>query len=47
MTRKATAPGSKSGASERPLTWPGDPETVTAADIDFEALAHVLANTCR
>ncbi len=39
MTRKATA--------ERPLTWPDDPETVTAADIDFTALAHVLANTCR
>ena len=33
--------------TERPLNWPGDPETVTAADIDFEALAHVLANTCR
>ena len=30
-----------------PLAWPGDPETVTAAGIDFEALAHVLANTCR
>ncbi len=30
-----------------PLNWPDDPETVTAADIDFEALAHVLANTCR
>ena len=29
------------------LAWPGDPEAVTAADIDFEALAHVLANTCR
>ena len=29
------------------LRWPDDPETVTAADIDFEALAHVLANTCR
>ena len=42
MTAKrggADAPG--------PLNWPGDPETVTAADIDFEALAHVLANTCR
>ena len=39
MTRKATA--------ERPLNWPDDPEIVTAADIDFEALAHVLANTCR
>ncbi len=30
-----------------PLNWPGDPEDVTAEDIDFEALAHVLANTCR
>ena len=39
MTRKTTA--------RRPLNWPGDPESVTAADIDFEALAHVLANTCR
>ncbi|MYG53054.1 MAG: hypothetical protein F4204_12105 [Rhodospirillaceae bacterium] len=39
MTRKPTA--------ARPLNWPGDPETVAAADIDFEALAHVLANTCR
>ena len=33
--------------AEGSLGWPGDPETVTAADIDFEALAHVLANTCR
>ena len=33
--------------TERPLNWPDDPENVTAADIDFEALAHVLANTCR
>ncbi len=37
MTRKST----------RPLAWPGDPEDVTAERIDFEALAHVLANTCR
>ena len=37
----------KSSGGERPLNWPDDPETVTAADIDFEALAHVLANTCR
>jgi len=35
------------GNGERPLAWPGDPEGVGAADIDFEALAHVLANTCR
>ena len=40
MTRKP--PG-----GDRPLNWPDDPETVTAADIDFTALAHVLANTCR
>ena len=32
---------------QRPLNWPDDPDMVTAADIDFEALAHVLANTCR
>ena len=37
----------KSLGGERPLNWPDDPETVTAADVDFEALAHVLANTCR
>ena len=37
----------KTQAAERPLNWPDDPETVTAANIDFEALAHVLANTCR
>ncbi len=41
-----TAKRSRAG-SQGPLTWPGDPETVTASDIDFEALAHVLANTCR
>ena len=26
--------------------WPGDPATLSAGDVDFEALAHVLANTC-
>ncbi len=41
-----TAKRSRTG-SQGPLNWPDDPETVTAADIDFEALAHVLANTCR
>ena len=39
MTREAN--------TKSPLNWPGDPEDVTAADIDFEALAYVLANTCR
>ena len=47
MTAKTTARGSKSGAGQRPLNWPDNPENVSAADIDFEALAHVLANTCR
>ena len=32
---------------DRPLRWPGDPESLTADAVDFEALAHVLANTCR
>ena len=50
--------GTGTGGADRPLAWPGDPETVMAgpasgarhgsgAVIDFEALAHVLANTCR
>ena len=43
MTKKRTGKGS----DERPLNWPDEAENVTAADIDFEALAHVLANTCR
>ncbi len=41
MTQQAT------GSGQAPLNWPDDPEDVTAAAIDFEALAHVLANTCR
>ena len=41
MTRKPD------GGGQDALAWPDDPETVTAADIDFTALAHVLANTCR
>ena len=43
MTSKPAARPS----TDPPLAWPGDPEGVTAADIDFEALAHVLANACR
>ena len=27
--------------------WPGDPESVEASAVDFEAVAHVLANICR
>ena len=42
MTSKRNPEGAR-GA----LLWPDDPETVTAADVDFAALAHVLANTCR
>ena len=37
----------KAATGERTLAWPGDPEGLTASDIDFEALAHVLANLCR
>ena len=37
----------KKDNGDRPLAWPDEPETVTAAAVDFEALAHVLANTCR
>lgn len=38
---------SEDRTGERPLDWPGDPESLTADAVDFEALAHVLANTCR
>ena len=38
---------SANGTEERPLDWPGDPESLTAESVDFEAVAHVLANTCR
>ena len=30
-----------------PPRWPGDPEQGGGIDVDFEAVAHVLANTCR
>ena len=45
MSAKTAA--AETGDTQRPLNWPDDPEDVTAAGIDFEALAHVLANTCR
>ena len=37
---------SNTETKERPLSWPGDPKNATPENIDFEALAHVLANTC-
>ena len=30
----------------RAVRWPGDPAALTAEAVDFEALAHVLGNTC-
>ncbi|MDE0378439.1 MAG: hypothetical protein OXI20_04285 [Rhodospirillales bacterium] len=30
-----------------PPRWPGDPEQGDGIDVDVEAVAHVLANTCR
>ena len=30
----------------RTIRWPGDPATVTAAEVDFEGVAHVLGNAC-
>ena len=39
--RRTTAPCGPQPA------WPGDPEHVEAGGVDFEAVAHVLANTCR
>ncbi len=43
----AGARNGKTGAEDRQLDWPGDPESLNAGAVDFEALAHVLANTCR
>lgn len=45
--KRSNSPGEAPAGAGRALAWPGDPEGVSAADIDFEALAHVLANTCR
>ena len=47
-TIHAQTTGAAHGAGgERKLAWPGDPEALSAAGVDFEALAYVLANTCR
>ena len=45
MTRRAPALA-PDGNNGRIPSWPEDPEGITAEDIDFEALAHVLGNTC-
>ena len=44
--RSRTATG-EDRTGEPPLGWPGDPESLTADAVDFEALAHMLTNTCR
>ncbi len=51
-TSRGAQPGAetrtgKVRAENGPRDWPGDPESLTAGAVDFEALAHVLANTCR
>ena len=45
-TRRASATPAAGNGGLTP-SWPGDPEGIAAEDIDFEALAHVLGNTCR
>ena len=47
MTANAAGAAPAPERDGRTPAWPGDPENLAAADIDFEALAHVLANTCR
>lgn len=32
--------------TKRTIRWPGDPAELTAEAVDFEAVAHVLGNTC-
>ena len=46
MSRASASAGTQA-PQPRPLAWPGSPEGLGAADVDFEAVAHVLANTCR
>ncbi len=51
MTEQESAVKSRRRRAQEKLTppprWPGDPEQVEGVDVDFEAVAHVLANTCR
>ena len=51
-TGRGTRPGAATGtgnpgAEDLQFDWPGDPELLTVGAVDFEALACVLANTCR
>ncbi len=47
MNARRRAPANGAGREEKPIEWPGNPESLTAESVNFEALAHVLANTCR
>ena len=47
MRRKLAMDAPKAAGGGRIPAWPGDAEGLAAAGVDFEALAHVLANTCR
>ena len=48
MSRARAGTGSGTATPQpRPLIWPGSPEGLSKTDVDFEAVAHVLANTCR
>ena len=45
-TGTSNAGTANAGPADKALAWPADPNAVTPEGIDFEALAHVLANTC-
>ncbi len=51
MTQQESTVKRRSRRAQEKLTppprWPGDPEQAEGVDVDFEAVAHVLANTCR
>ena len=47
MNAKVRGARPEDGPGGDTLNWPGEPDGVMAGEIDFTALAHVLANTCR
>ena len=52
MSMRGTGPlrgggTARDGRSPPSPAWPGEPSGLTAEGLDIEALAHVLANTCR